>query len=87
MTKRVEITIPDPVYTYLERKARTNLTSVNDEARIAINRGVLIEWRADELAIGASMSALSMNTKLPIDVILEALEPVMGENSPLRGYG
>jgi hypothetical protein len=86
MTKRVEITVPEPVFTYLQRKARANVTSVNAEARTALVRGALIEWRRDELALGATMSALAMNTQLPIEVIMEALGPVMGEGSPLKGY-
>ncbi len=86
MTKRVEVTIPDPIYSYLERRARANVTSVNSEARTAIIRGALLEWRRDELSMGASMSALAMNTDLPIEVIMEALGPIMGSGSPLRGY-
>jgi hypothetical protein len=86
MTKRVEVTIPDPIYTYLERQARSNVTSVNSEARTAIIRGALLEWRKDELSMGASMSALALNTNLPIEVIMEALGPIMGDGSPLRGY-
>ena len=86
MTKRVEVTIPDPIYTYLERQARANVTSVNSEARTAIIRGALLEWRKDELCMGASMSALAMNTKLPIEVIMEALGPIMGDEPLLRGY-
>ena len=86
MTKRVELTVPEPIYNYLERRARTNLSSVGSEARTALVRGALIEWRREELAMGASASALAMNTQLPIEVIMEALGPVMGEGSPLRGY-
>ena len=86
MTKRVEITVPEPVYNYLQRRARANVTSVNSEARTALVRGALMEWRKDELALGATMSALSLNTQLPIEVIMEALGPVMGEGSPLKGY-
>lgn len=86
MTKRVELTVPEPIYNYLERRARANLTSVGSEARTALVRGALIEWRREELAMGASASALAMNTQLPIEVIMEALEPVMGDGSPLKGY-
>ena len=86
MTKRVELTVPEPVYNYLLRKAKVNITSVNSEARTALVRGALIEWRADELSLGATMSALAMNTELPIEVIMEALGPVMGDRSPLKGY-
>jgi len=86
MTKRVEITVPEPVFNYLQRKARANITSVNSEARTALVRGALIEWRREELALGATMSALAMNTQLPVEVIMEALGPVMGEGSPLKGY-
>ncbi len=86
MTKRVEITVPEPIFNYLERKAKVNLTSVNSEARTALVRGALIEWRSDEISMGASMSALASNTHLPIEVILEALGPVTGDGSPLRGY-
>jgi hypothetical protein len=86
MTKRVEITVPEPVYSYLERRAKANITSVSSEARTALVRGALIEWRSDEISMGASMSALASNTQLPIEVIMEALGPVMGEGSPLRGY-
>lgn len=83
MTKRVEITVPDPIYSYLERRARANLTSVNSEARTALARGALLEWRKEEIAMGATMSALAMNTHLPIEVIMEALGPVTGEGLPL----
>ena len=86
MTKRVELTVPEPIYSYLDRKAKVNVTSVNEEARTALVRGALIEWRSEEISMGASLSALSANTHLPVEVIMEALGPVMGEGSPLRGY-
>ena len=86
MTKRVEITVPEPIYNYLERRARQNVSSVGSEARTALVRGALIEWRKEELAMGASASALAMNTQLPLEVIMEALEPIMGDRSPLKGY-
>lgn len=87
MTKRVEVTVLGPVFSYLERQARANVTSVNEEARKALIRGALLEWRSEELAMGASMSAISMNTQLPIEVVMEVLDPIVGEGSPLRGYG
>lgn len=87
MTKRIELTVPAPIYTYLERRARENLTSVGSEARTALVRGALLEWRKEELAMGASMGALSTNTHLPIEVVMEALASIMGDGSPLKGYG
>jgi hypothetical protein len=86
MTKRIEITVPEPVYNQLRRSAQANVTSIGEEARTALVRGTLIEWRADEIAMGASMSALAMNTGLPLEVVLDALEPVTGQGSPLKGY-
>ena len=86
MTKRVEITVPEPVYNYLVRMAKANLSSVSSEARTALVRGALIEWRKDELAMGATMSAVAMNTELPLEVVLEAMGPVTEEGSPLKGY-
>ncbi len=86
MTKRVEITVPEPVYNRLRRMAKANVTSVNSEARTALVRGVLLEWRKDELAMGATLSAIAMNTELPLEVVMEALGPVIEEGSPLKGY-
>ena len=86
MTKRVEITVPEPVYNYLVRKAKANVTSLASEARTALVRGALVEWRSDEIAMGASMSAIAMNTQLPLEVVMEALGPVVGDGSPLKGY-
>jgi hypothetical protein len=86
MTKRVEITVPEPVYNYLNRMAKANLSSVSSEARTALVRGALIEWRKDELAMGATLSAIAMNTGLPLEVVLEAMGPVTEEGSPLKGY-
>ena len=86
MTKRVEITVPEPVYNYLRRMAKANLTSVGSEARTALVRGALIEWRSEEIAMGATMSAIAMNTQLPLEVVMEALGPVTEECSPLKGY-
>jgi hypothetical protein len=86
MTKRVEITVPEPVYNYLRRMAKANLTSVGSEARTALVRGALVEWRKDELAMGATMSAIAMNTTLPLEVVMEAMGPVTEEGSPLKGY-
>ena len=86
MTKRIEMTVPEPVYRYLERRARVNVTSLGAEARTALVRGVLVEWRREELEVGASMSALASNTQLPLEVVLEAMEPVLGDGSPLKGY-
>jgi hypothetical protein len=85
MTMRVAITVPGPVYSHLERNARANVTSVNEEARKAIVRGVLMEWQAEALSMGASLSAISINTNLPLEMVMEVLEPVMGEGSPLEG--
>lgn len=86
MTKRVEITVPEPVYNYLRRMAQANLTSVGSEARTALVRGALIEWRSEEIALGATMSAIAMNTQLPLEVVMEALASVTEEGSPLKGY-
>ena len=86
MTKRVEITLPEPVYNHLLRTAKANLTSVNSEARTALVRGVLIEWRREELAMGATLSAIALNTGLPIEVVMEALGPMTEDGSPLKGY-
>jgi hypothetical protein len=86
MTKRVEITVPEPVYNYLVRMAKANVSSVGSEARTALVRGAIIEWRKDELAMGATMSAIAMNTELPLEVVLEAMGPVTEEGSPLKGY-
>ena len=86
MTKRVEITVPEPVYNHLVRMAKANLTSVGSEARTALVRGALIEWRRDEIAMGATLSSIAMNTGLPLEVVLEALGPVVEEGSPLKGY-
>jgi hypothetical protein len=86
MTKRVEITVPEPVYNYLRRMAQANLTSVGSEARTALVRGALIEWRSEEIALGATMSAIAMNTQLPLEVVMEALAPVTEKGSPLKGY-
>lgn len=86
MTKRVEITVPEPVYNYLRRMAKANLTSVGKEARAALVRGVLVEWRSEEISMGATMTAIAMNTELPLEVVIEALGPVTEEGSPLKGY-
>lgn len=86
MTKRVEITVPEPVYNHLCRAARANLTSVSSEARTALVRGALVEWRREELSMGATLSAIAMNTGLPLEVVMEALGPIMEEGSPLKGY-
>lgn len=86
MTKRVEITVPEPIYNYLRRMAKANLTSVGKEARTALVRGALVEWRSEEISMGATMSAISMNTELPLEVVMEALGPVIDEGSPLKGY-
>ena len=86
MTKRVEITVPEPVYNHLRRAARRNVTSVSSEARTALVRGALVEWRKEELSVGATLSAIAMNTELPLEVVMEALGPIMEEGSPLKGY-
>ena len=86
MTKRVEITVPEPVYNHLQRMARANLTSVSSEARTALVRGVLVEWRREDLALGATLSSIAVNTQLPLEVVMEALGPVTDEGSPLKGY-
>lgn len=86
MTKRVEITVPESVYNYLRRMAKANVSSVSSEARTALVRGALIEWRSEEIAMGATMSAIAMNTELPLEVVMEALGPVIEEGSPLKGY-
>jgi len=86
LTKRVEITMPEPVYKYLCRQAKVNLTSVDSEARTALVRGALVEWRKDEISTGATMSVIAMNTELPLEVVMEALGPVTEEGSPLKGY-
>ena len=86
MTKRVEITVPEPVYNHLRRMAKANVTSVSSEARSALVRGVLLEWRKEELAMGATLSAIAMNSELPLEVVMEALGPLMEGDSPLKGY-
>ncbi len=86
VTKRVEITVPEPIYNYLRRMAKANLTSVGKEARTALVRGALVEWRSEEISMGATMSAISMNTELPLEVVMEALGPVIDEGPPLKGY-
>ena len=85
MTLRIELTVPEPIYRYLERAAKSRITSVSSEARTCLIRGALLEWRGEEISMGASMDALSQATGLPIEVVLEALEPVIGEGSPLGG--
>jgi hypothetical protein len=86
MTKRVEITVPESVYNHLHRMARVNLTSVGQEARMALVRGALIEWRSEEISMGATLTAIAMNTQLPIEVVMEAMGPVIDDGSPLKGY-
>ncbi|NIP34166.1 MAG: hypothetical protein GWN18_04480 [Thermoplasmata archaeon] len=86
MTKRVEITVPEPVYNYLQRRARENITSVGSEARTALVRGALIEWRKEEIAMGATLTSMAMNTGLPLEVVMEAMGTVVDEGSPLKGY-
>lgn len=86
MTKRVELTVPEPVYNYLRRMAKANLTSVGSEARTALVRGALIDWRKEEISMGATLSAIAMNTELPLEVVMEALGPLTEEGSPLKGY-
>jgi hypothetical protein len=86
MTKRVEITVPEPVYNHLRRMAKANVTSIGAEARTALVRGALVEWRSEEIAMGATLTSIAMNTGLPLEVVMEALGPVTGEGSPLKGY-
>jgi len=86
VTKRIEITVPEPVYNYLRRMAKVNLTSVGSEARTALVRGALVEWRKDDISTGATLSAIATNTELPLEVVMEALGPVTEEGSPLKGY-
>ena len=83
MTMRVTIPVPEPVFRYLERAAKMRITSVSSEARTCLVRGALLEWMGEEIAMGASLNALSQATKLPSEVIIEAFEPVLGEDGPL----
>lgn len=86
MPRRVELTMPEPVFEYLSRRAAANKTMIGAEARTALLRGTLIEWCAEELAGGASLSELASITDLPLELVLEALGPVAGQGSPLKGY-
>jgi hypothetical protein len=83
MSLRIELTLPEQVYRYLESAARDKATSVGSEARTCLIRGALLEWAQDELALGASMSAVATNTGLPLEVVMEALGPVSGEGRVL----
>ena len=83
MSLRIELTVPEQVYRYLESAARAKVTSVSSEARTCLIRGALLEWAQDELAMGASMSAVATNTGLPLEVVMEALGPVAGEGRVL----
>lgn len=76
---RIELTVPEQVYRYLERAAKENVTSVRSEARTCLIRGALVDWQQEMLATGASLSAVATNTGLPLEVVLEALGPVSGE--------
>jgi hypothetical protein len=87
VTKRVEISVPEPVYEYLRRMAQANASSVGSEARTALVRGALLEWRKEELAAGAALVTIAEDTDLPLEVVMEALGPVSGEGSPLGGRG
>lgn len=87
VTKLVEITVPEPVYDYLRRMAQSNATSVGSEARTALVRGALLEWRMEELATGAALATIAEGTGLPLEVVMEALGPVRREGSPLKGRG
>jgi hypothetical protein len=86
MMERIEITVPKPVYDHLCRMAKVNSSSVGSEARTALVRGALIEWFKEELSLGATMSSMATNTDLPLEVVMEAMGPVTGEGSPLKGY-
>lgn len=79
MSPLIELQVPEQVYRYLESAARDRVTSVRSEARTCLIRGALLEWAQDELAMGASMSAVATNTGLPLEVVMEALGPVSGE--------
>jgi len=83
MSFRIELQIPEKVYRYLESAARGKVTSVRSEARTCLIRGALLEWAQDELAMGASMSAVATGTGLPLEVVMEALGPVAGEGRVL----
>ena len=83
MSFRVELQVPEQVYRYLESAAGDKATSVRSEARTCLIRGALLEWAQDELATGASMSAVAANTGLPLEIVMEALGPVAGEGRVL----
>ena len=83
MSLHIELQVPEQVYRYLESAARAKVTSVRSEARTCLIRGALLEWAQDELAMGASMSAVATNTGLPLEVVMEALGPVSGEGRVL----
>ena len=40
----------------------------------------------EEISMGATLSAIAMNTELPMEVVMEAMGPVIEEGSPLKGY-
>lgn len=80
MSPLIELQVPEQVYRYLESAARDRVTSVRSEARTCLIRGALLEWAQDELAMGASMSAVATNTGLPLEVVMEALGPISGED-------
>ncbi len=77
--RRIELTVPEQVYSYLERAARENASSVGSEARTCLVRGALVEWQQGPLASGASLGAVAKSTRIPLEVVLEALGPVAGE--------
>ena len=79
MSFPIELQVPEQVYRYLESAARAKVTSVRSEARTCLIRGALLEWAQDELAKGASMSAVATSTGLHLEVVMEALGPVSGE--------
>jgi hypothetical protein len=76
---RIELTVPEQVYRYLEKAAKANVSSVRSEARTCLIRGALVEWQQELLASGASLGAIATSTGMPLEVVLEALGPVAGE--------
>jgi len=40
----------------------------------------------EEISMGATLPAIAMNTELPLEVVMEAMGPVIEEGSPLKGY-
>jgi len=73
----------EKAYRHLESAARAKVTSVRSEARTCLVRGALMEWAQGVLVMGAPMSAVATDKKLPLEVVMEALGPVAGEGRVL----